>query len=265
MADLPKRLGVLEYHDIVHAGQTEASGFGGPSAASYKLTDELFAQHLDALNGQAMGVMALDGSSTLADGEILLTFDDGGVGAISVTAPLLEAHGLRGLFFMTTGMIGEPGFLDAGGLRELIQRGHSIGSHSVSHPTRFSALTPSEMHREWRESRDRLEAILGSEVRIGSVPGGYFAPRVAAEAARAGYRWLFTSEPSASVLSVDGCAVAGRYTLRSASPPGQALQFATGAGNARLRATIGWNGKKLLKTLAGPAYLRVRRVIFRDR
>ncbi len=220
---------MLEYHDIVRAGQTEESGFGGPSAASYKLTDELFAQHLDALKGRVVGAVAPDGASALADGEILLTFDDGGVGAIRVTAPLLEAQGLRGLFFMTTGMIGERGFLDADGLRELVQRGHSIGSHSVSHPTRFSALTPSEMHREWRESRDCLEAILGSEMRIGSVPGGYFAPRVAAEAARAGYRMAAPSRAATH------CGARRRRGRRCSSPaaPGTHGSVQRSGGTAR--------------------------------
>ena len=48
MGDIPVRLGVLEYHDIV-SGSPDASGFPGPSAASYKMDRSRFAAHLAQL------------------------------------------------------------------------------------------------------------------------------------------------------------------------------------------------------------------------
>ena len=41
---------------------------------------------------------------------VLLTFDDGGKSAVRI-ADLLEEQGWRGHFFITTAMIGEPGFV----------------------------------------------------------------------------------------------------------------------------------------------------------
>ena len=263
MAEIPARLGVLEYHDIVD-GSPDASGFPGPSAASYKLDRARFDLHLARLAAERPVVLPNDGLAAPAMDGILLTFDDGGVDAVRVAAPVLESHGMRGIFFMTTGMIGRPGFLDQEQLRELARRGHAIGSHSVTHPARFSALVRDEMLREWRESRAALEQILGAEVRLASVPGGYHSAEVAATAAEAGIRWLFTSEPSARVGLAGDCAVVGRYTLRRGSSAAQALSFATGRGSARRVAALTWIGKKLLKRAAGPAYLRVRRIAFGD-
>ncbi len=264
MNRLPGRLGVLEYHDIVHAGAEDASGFAGPSAASYKVDAERFAAHLAALDGQLVARLASDGSGELSPSSVLLTFDDGGVDAIRVAAPMLEERGMRGLFFTTVGRIGQPGFLGPPDLRELRQRGHAIGSHSMTHPTRFSTLSPEDMRREWHESRCILEDILGCEVRMGSVPGGYHSLAVAREAARAGYAWLFTSEPSPRVSVVQGCAVVGRFTLRRKSSAAAARALATGQGTARRRAAAVWTTKKVLKRVAGPLYLRVRRLAFRD-
>ncbi len=263
MADIPTRLGVLEYHDIV-SGSPDASGFPGPSAASYKVDQARFAAHLARLATVRPAVLSADGSDAPAQHAILVTFDDGGVDAIRVAAPLLESHGMRGIFFMTTGMIARPGFLDEGQLRELAQRGHAIGSHSVTHPARFSALAREDMLREWQESRATLEQLLGAEVRLASVPGGYHSAEAAAAAAEAGIRWLFTSEPTARVTMAGDCAVVGRFTLRRSSPAAQALAFATGRGSARRIAALTWSGKKLLKRAAGPAYLRVRRIAFGD-
>jgi peptidoglycan/xylan/chitin deacetylase (PgdA/CDA1 family) len=263
MGDIPTRLGALEYHDIV-SGSPDESGFPGPSAASYKVDRARFAAHLAQLARARPAVLSTDGEVVPARDAILLTFDDGGVDALHVAAPLLESHGMRGIFFMTTGMIGKPGFLDQGQLRELAQRGHAIGSHSATHPPRFSALTREAMLGEWRESRAALEEILGAHVRLASVPGGYHSAEVEATAAEAGFRWLFTSEPSARVSVTDGCAVVGRFTLRRGSSSAQALAFATGRGSARRLAAASWTGKKLLKKVAGPAYLRVRRIAFGD-
>ena len=43
------RVIVLEYHDVVPAGDFSSSGFSGPGADSYKLTAESFDAHLAAL------------------------------------------------------------------------------------------------------------------------------------------------------------------------------------------------------------------------
>jgi peptidoglycan/xylan/chitin deacetylase (PgdA/CDA1 family) len=252
----------LLFHDVFETDPSE-SGFSGPAAERYKLSRTEFEVQLSGLRRARSDRPCLaiqlplpsPGATPFA-----ITVDDGGVSYYTILADRLEALGWRGHCFVTTGMIGQPGFLDRAQLRELHRRGHLIGSHSVSHPARFSFRSREEMVREWAESRTCLADILGREVTVASVPGGYFSRRVAEAAREAGLRVLFTSEPRTRVASVGGCEVMGRFTMR----PGRRADFARNLGTLRsstlLRESIAWNGKKLVRTCLGNAYPRLAEV-----
>ena len=167
----------------------------------------------------------------------------------TTVADRLEALGWRGHCFVTTGAIGRPGFLDSRQIRELRARGHVVGSHSVSHPRRFSRGRWEEMVSEWRESREALADIVGEDVTIASVPGGAFSPRVARAVREAGLRVLFTSEPETRVADVGGCTVLGRFTLRAGCRPDFACRLGRLEAAPRLREWMLWNAKKRLKPL----------------
>ena len=265
------RIITLEYHDVVHAGDFSASGFTEPGADSYKLTTAAFDAHLAAI--AATGTAAdLTADELLApavvDAEheqrarVLLTFDDGGRSALTEIAPRLEALGWHGHFFMTSSRIGTPGFLDAGDLRELHARGHVVGSHSHSHPVRMSAVGVEGLRREWTDSLALLSDILGTRVRMASVPGGYFSRVVAETAAEAGVQLLFTSEPTSRPTHVGACTVLGRYTLRRDDPGSRAADLVAASHGARVRQWSIWNAKKVLKALGGESYLRARARVF---
>ena len=102
---------------------------------------------------------------------VFLTFDDGGVSCHAPIGGMLEQFGWRGHFFITTSRIGTPGFLSEAQVRDLHRRGHVIGSHSHTHPTRMAALAPDRMESEWRQSLAHLAEILG-ETREGSLRTG---------------------------------------------------------------------------------------------
>jgi peptidoglycan/xylan/chitin deacetylase (PgdA/CDA1 family) len=235
------------YHDVVEDDDFESSGFPGEGAHVYKLRRRDFERHLDAI------------AST--DATALLTFDDGGVSSLHPIADLLESHGWRGLFFITTDRIGTPGFLTEAQLRELHRRGHTVGSHSRSHPTRMAALTRAEMDGEWRESLTRLSGVLGDVVKVASVPGGYYSREVAESAAAAGVEVLFTSEPKAGVEMVNGCRVLGRYVVQRGMAPGWSAGFAAGRRAYCWRQSALWKAKRVAKSLGGDKYLQLRRAI----
>lgn len=249
----------LQYHDVTPPGAADSSGFANPAAATYKLDEADFAAHVRAVSAVARHRAMADAPLAERDGAppVLFTFDDGGASAHDVIAPLLEGSGWRGHFFVTTDFIGTPGFLSADQIRALRRRGHVIGAHSCSHPTRMARCDRATLRREWGESVRVLAELLGEPVTTASVPGGYYARPVAVEAAAAGIRTLFTSEPVARVERVDGCAVVGRYTLRRWSPPSTAAALAAGRRAPRYRQWLVWNAKKAAKRAAGDAYLRV--------
>lgn len=253
----------LEYHDVLPASDAfDDSGFPGAGANSYKVTLSGFEAHLDRLpRGPGVGADVRALSPATPGLPVLITFDDGGRSALDVIAPALERRGLTGHFFMTTSRLGAPGFLSDAALRELASRGHVVGSHSHSHPVRMARLTDAALDAEWATSRDILEEILGASVTVASVPGGYFSRRVAAAAARAGIRWLFTSEPVTSIQTLEGCEVFGRYTLRHDSLASDISALLSPRGTGRAKQWLMWNAKKVAKVVAGDAYLRLRRTL----
>src|SRR5438876_831665 len=101
----------LLYHDVVPPGQDDASGFPGAGAARYKLTAAEFVDHAAAI-ARAQAGRSLTAADLLGappgPADLLLTFDDGGVSAFTVIADVLERHGWRGHFFITTDYLDTP-------------------------------------------------------------------------------------------------------------------------------------------------------------
>jgi peptidoglycan/xylan/chitin deacetylase (PgdA/CDA1 family) len=235
----------IMYHDVVENGDFASSGFPGEGAHVYKLTRADFEQHLDAIGSR----------------DVTLTFDDGGVSFLHPIADLLEARNRRGCFFITTGRIGTAGFLTAAEVCELHRRGHIIGSHSASHPTRMAALTRAELDREWRLSLQHLADLLGQPVTVASVPGGYYSREVGRSAAAAGISQLFTSEPTTRTSRLDGCLILGRYVIKRGMSADWSEGFAAGNPAFCLRQTALWKAKRIAKALGGSAYLKAREAI----
>jgi peptidoglycan/xylan/chitin deacetylase (PgdA/CDA1 family) len=245
----------LLFHDVYAVDPSE-SGFEGEGAARYKLPLTEFRQQLAQLATilQAQPVLVGAPQPATTSPSVVITVDDGGLSYFTAVAGLLEERGWRGHCFVTTAWIDRPGFLNKEQLRELQARGHVIGSHSVSHPARFSACSRAAMLREWRDSLRTLQDILGTEVRTASVPGGYYSRQVAETATEAGITHLFTSEPETRISSVDGCQVLGRYAIRRGDGPDYPARLAAPSAAARQAAWLKWNGKKVLKAALGAGY-----------
>jgi len=261
-----RALGLL-YHDIVERHDFAASGFPGADSDRYKLEVGEFADHVRAIAratpkkpGTALDLL----QATAADEPLLmLTFDDGGVSGYTRAAGLLEDRGWVGHFLVTTERIGSMTFMSRDQIKCLRRRGHVIGTHSLSHPRRMSACAWEELVREWGNSREALAGILGEDVTVASVPGGYFSRRVAKAAAAAGIRVLFTSEPRTRCYFVDGCLVVGRYCLQRGTPPETAARIVRGDRSPRVRSWLSWNAKKVAKRVGGDLYVRARLAILR--
>jgi peptidoglycan/xylan/chitin deacetylase (PgdA/CDA1 family) len=243
------------YHDVVAAGAEDTSGFKGRDAAIYKVTPERLGEHLRTIG------LALPAKSRR---QLVLTFDDGGASAVQAAA-ILEQRGFTGyfFFFITADLIGTPGFVTAADLNELAGRGHTIGSHSCTHPLRMGHCGWLQLLDEWTRSRAALCEVLGRDVRVASVPGGDFSPRVAA-AAHAGYEQLFTSEPTRRTRHMLGIRVTGRFAIRRWTTPNRAAALAAGAWLACTGQAVAWNGMKVVKHLAGERYVELRRRLFRS-
>ena len=249
------------YHDVTPALADDSSGFAGPEAARYKLTPEEFARHLTAVatkvTSPPMVTTLRDELRRAASGSWLMTFDDGGVSAITDIAEQLERHGWRGWFFIATDFIDTPSFCTRAQLRELHERGHVIGSHSCSHPERISNCSREQLLDEWQRSRAVLSEIIGQPVTTASVPGGFYSREVARAAAASGIEVLFNSEPTTGLLDVEGCLIVGRYNVYRGMPADDAASLVS-SPLRRWRQLAFWNAKKVAKAIAGPAYKGLR-------
>ena len=190
-----------------------------------------------------------------------MTLDDGGSSAVYI-AKELEKHNWRGHFFVTTNYIDTPTFVSSDQIRWLHKRGHVVGSHSSSHPFRMSEISSEQLAFEWKNSVEVLSGILGKPVRTASVPGGFYAPRVAEAAAAAGIRALFNSEPTTRVFGVGGCLVLGRFTVYRGLSAEYAGKLAAASPGALAKQQVLWGAKKILKTVAAPLWDGARKVFF---
>jgi peptidoglycan/xylan/chitin deacetylase (PgdA/CDA1 family) len=121
----------------------------------------------------------------------LFTFDDGYKSGLDA-ARILQESGLKGIFFVISGRIGMPGYLDEEDIRKIARSGHEIGSHSHSHPM-FDRISDDRIADELTTSRRILEALLGTAVTKFAFPGGKYRSSSPGLACRLGYKQTFTS------------------------------------------------------------------------
>ena len=257
----------LLFHDVVPDGRWQSSGFAGADADAYKMDSEEFRRHLKAVAHGLRRTVATAGellASKVADHPLLFTFDDGGVSALH-TADLLDEFGWKGHFFITGGRIGTSGFLDAGQIQELYRRGHTIGSHSYTHPLRMALCSKAQLDDEWQRSGGVLSDIVGDPIRVASVPGGLYSRAVASSASKAGIRLLFNSEPVTQSHTVDRCLVLGRFSVMRGNSPGRSAALVAGDRQLLMREYLFWNTKKLGKAVLGSVWLKARVAVMERR
>jgi peptidoglycan/xylan/chitin deacetylase (PgdA/CDA1 family) len=157
--------------------------------------------------------------------KIAITFDDGYESVYTEAAREMASRDIPGTVFPVVGSIGGHNRWDVrlsprpfkhlswAQLRELVELGFEVGSHTLSHRD-LTRLNPADLQNELRVSREMLEDGLGIAIRAVSYPFGRFSKKVISEALDAGYSYGFTSFPRAggnpmavgrmSVYAIDG-------------------------------------------------------------
>lgn len=245
----------LLLHDVTD--RPETSGFLQPTAQRYKHRIGQFAEYLTVVQETGLSVDIVP-TTTNSDqrAKVILTFDDGGASA-PTAADLLEQHGWRGMFFVTTDLIETPGFMNKAQIRDLHQRGHVIGSHSCSHPDVFRDISRDQMKHEWSGSRDRLQQLLAAEINTVSVPGGDISATTLSEAAAAGYQHIFTSEQSTKPWLHAGARCYGRMMMLDRTTPASLRRWLRHPSLGILPEQILRLTKSSVKQMLGPVYLNL--------
>lgn len=114
---------------------------------------------------------------------VALTFDDG---PSPLSTPkvldLLDEAGVKATFFV----IGHKAEAHPDLVREIVARGHLVGSHSYGHHRLFSLLSARAVEEDMERSLALLEKITGSRPSLFRPPIGHTNPRIARAVDRLG-------------------------------------------------------------------------------
>jgi len=126
---------------------------------------------VDPTEHPRIGTMQYPETLPLADHEVVLTFDDGP--SPRYTDRILEALAaqcVKATFFM----VGEMAQMFSDEARKVETEGHTIGTHSFSHPFTFNKMTESQAGEEIDKGVKAVQAALGDQAELAPffrVPG----------------------------------------------------------------------------------------------
>ena len=180
---------VLMYHSISQHKQSEKD--------IYSLSRRDFAQHVELLHElhktENSKIVKLD--STDRSG-ITITFDDGYRDTLTIAAQTLADKKLPFTVFVSTANItsGNSIFLNRQELIELSNiSGATIGSHGHAH-THLAEMSPQDVTRDLKHSKDWLEQIVQKPVTTLSYPHGSYNNDVVRIASEIGFEFAATSK-----------------------------------------------------------------------
>jgi len=208
---------VLMYHGL-DPGDGRYDG-APPEERAYVIAAGAFRAHLRALAEAGRRIvdprefLSGEGDAVLNPGDALLTFDDNDLSHYDTALPMLRDAGLKAVFFVATGLVGQPGRLDWPRLREMADAGMSIGAHGHTHQL-LTSLGRDACKGELEASRATLRDQLGLEAASLAFPGGRLNRRVLHQARASGCRTAFASAPFNSEER-EGVRLVGRVPVRS--------------------------------------------------
>lgn len=215
MVDAAQRIPVLMYHRIGTAHNEWES--------RYCIPPRQFANHMHHLARRGMRACSLTDffswlgqEKTLAEGNFLLTFDDGFLGVYEHAAPVLQELGWPATVFLVSRLIGRTDewcqaqnpsgatypLLALEHIRTMREMGFTFQSHTRLHSD-LTTLSEDALEAELAGSRRDLEDMLDEKVRYLAYPYGRFTEHVLNTACTAGYEAAFSTQPGFNRRGVD--------------------------------------------------------------
>ena len=148
---------------------------------------------------------------------IIITFDDGYNCFFENALPILNEYNFKSVVFIITGYIGKKNrwepfpnqqnsyHLSADEIRIISEKGHEIGSHTVSH-CYLPQLNSVELEKELKSSKQSLELLLKGEVISICYPFGKYSKRVLRASEATGYKFgVGAKNPSCNNINLCLC------------------------------------------------------------
>lgn len=145
---------------------------------------------IDPAEYTRIGAMDQGAELPLADKEVVLTFDDGPLPRYSnQVLDILAAQCVKATFFL----VGEMAHAYPATVRRIFSDGHSIGTHSEDHPSRFGKLPASLVEYEIDQGIADVGAALGDNRQLAPffrVPGLAHSDAIESELAARHLIWF---------------------------------------------------------------------------
>lgn len=201
------------YHQVSHEPH--------PNYLEYTVTAKAFAAHMRIL--KTLGFKPISFKQlidyknrvvTLPSKPVIITFDDGMQDAIDNAVPILKNSGFTAVFYIPTDYVGRKSswmipevnvefqVIDWATVKSLDNMGFEVGAHSMSHP-HLDKVSLDDCYKELSESRQKLEEVLGHEVRHMAYPFGDYNERVITLVDECGYVTACTTEEGIASLNND--------------------------------------------------------------
>lgn len=208
---------ILCVHDIVRSD----------ARSDWALTEREIETLLDAYQQHGYSFVTLDDLPRAPQRAVVVTADDGRAGAVSWLLRRAPALGISVTAFVVPGWIDNPQHMPGSErystiaawprVTALQDAGHHIGSHGLSH-VRLTRLTTSQIRHEVRESKLRIAAATGADVRHFAAPYGWINPAVVKAVRNADYLTISTTVPGVNGHAACRSGVLRRILLRRDRP-----------------------------------------------
>ncbi len=153
-----------------------------------------FEKHLQYLKDHRFDVLSMDelvqakrSGQRISRKTVALTFDDGYVDNYEQAYPLLKRYGFPATMFISSDLVGKPGYISWDQAREMQNNGITFGSHTRRHIYLPDADREEQLD-EIVNSRKILERELGMPVKHFSYPVGGFNHEIKQMVKVAGYQ-----------------------------------------------------------------------------
>lgn len=134
----------------------------------------------------------IEGGGELPEKSLIITFDDGWKNQYTYAFPILKKYNFPATFFIVVNQIGGSLFMDWKQLKDLLNSGMEIGSHTMSHPN-LKKLTSSQLIYEIENSKTILEKNLNYRIEVFAYPYGIFDSRIVEAVRKADYKMARTT------------------------------------------------------------------------
>lgn len=116
---------------------------------------------VDSTDGKAFGRMQYTTTAPIRRGEVILTFDDGPHPTFTKTIlEALDRHCVKATFFT----VGRMALFRSDQLKDIVRRGHTVATHTWSHPRDLSKLPLEEAKVEVEKGFVAASYVLGQSI-----------------------------------------------------------------------------------------------------